>query len=350
MRQKPALSRSHTSITRRSFVAGSAAGAAGLALSGGGAGLFAAASRPSAKVVVAHDPKVIGADGTIEQPLLQDMLARAMVSFSGEKTAADAWRSYFKPDDIVGLKLNLNSARMLRGSNFLQHFTGLTSAIVSGLESAGVKRSNQVIWERSDEELKAAGYDVQKDEGSLRVMGNREGRRNAGSGIGFSRESFPVGSASSRVSRIVTEVCTAMINIPVLKDHRISGVTGALKNHYGTIHNPRDFHPNQACNPGIAEVNAIPVIRRQERLIIVDALMCVYDGGPRWQRNAMASPGTILVGTDPVAIDTIMLRMLDQERKKNGLESVAPRARFLRLSEELGLGVADPNRIEVVSV
>ncbi len=64
----------------------------------------------------------------------------------------------------------------------------------------------------------------------------------------------------------------------------------------------------------------------------------------------MSALGTILVGTDPVAVDAVMLQMLDDERKAHDLPSVAPRARFLNLSEELGLGIADPDRIEVLSI
>ena len=77
-------------------------------------------------------------------------------------------------------------------------------------------------------------------------------------GIGYD-ESFAIDVGKSRqvyLSSILTKMCTYLINVPVLKDHSIAGVTLSMKNHYGTIDNPGSLHgPTYSCNPYIPALN-----------------------------------------------------------------------------------------------
>ena len=139
-----------------------------------------------------------------------------------------------------------------------------------------------------------------------------------------------------------------MVNIPVLKDHGLAGITGSLKNHYGSIDNPREFHDNGCTGPGAPEINAIPVIRKKERLIVCDALLGVYNGGPRWRRAYVWPYGGVIVGTDPVAVDSVLLGILDEKRGSEEMERLGHRVRHVRVAEKLGLGTADPDNIQLV--
>ena len=65
------------------------------------------------------------------------------------------------------------------------------------------------------------------------------------------------GSAGSLLSNTLAHTCDAVINLPVLKDHGIVGVTLALKNLFGAIHNPNKYHTN-AGDPYVADVNMFP--------------------------------------------------------------------------------------------
>jgi uncharacterized protein (DUF362 family) len=56
---------------------------------------------------------------------------------------------------------------------------------------------------------------------------------------------------TSHLSKILTRMCTYLVNVPVLKDHGKVGITLSLKNHYGTIDNPMDCHPNHYSGKGI---------------------------------------------------------------------------------------------------
>jgi uncharacterized protein (DUF362 family) len=277
------------------------------------------------------------------------MLDKAMTRLTGKNTLSDAWKEFFVPEDVVGLKVNGNSLSALRNTDYIDHYPALTSAITDGLESIGIRSGNIVIYERSEEELAYARLTPQKETDAVRVLGTRAARRSSG-GIGYSKQSWPVGEDASHVTRIVTDICTALINIPVLKDHRLSGITGCMKNHYGSIDNPRTFHGNSCTGPGIAEVNAIPVIREKQRLIIANALFCVYDGGPRWSPNRFWPHGRILVGTDPVAMDTVLLHILDTKRQSEGLSPVASRSLHLAEAEKLGLGVSAMERIDLIDL
>ncbi len=344
------------SISRRTFIRRSATGALGLAFADGLLTEAASLARPegtpvgaSSRVVLVRDSRVIDGSGRVHQPLLQEMLDRALTTLTRKTTIGDAWAEFVKPGEVVGLKLNANSVPQLRGSELTTHFPALTSAVLSGFEKAGIAEKNVILWDRSDEEVASTGLSLQKDPGALRVLGTRASRRGAG-GPGFSNESFSVGSQSSRVSRIVSEMCSALINVPVLKDHGVTGITGAMKNHYGSIDNPRRYHGNSGTSPGVAEINAIPVIREKERLVLFDALLGVYSGGPRWQRQYVWPYGGILVGTDPVATDAVALLILDEQRRAEGLESLRPRAAFLDAAEALGLGTSDRDQIDLVEV
>jgi uncharacterized protein (DUF362 family) len=344
-----------SSISRRTFMRRSAVGAVGLALADGILTESALLGQPipiraiaTSKVVLIRDSRVIDSSGKVQQPLLQEMLDRALTTFTGESTIGDAWREFVKPEEVIGLKLNANSVPQLRGSELTAHFPALASAVLSGFGSAGIAEENVILWDRNDEEVASMGFTIQKDAGALRALGTQEGRR--GGGPGFSSESFPVGNRSSKVSRIASEMCSALINMPVLKTHSTTGVTGALKNHYGSIDNPSQYHRNSGTNPGVAEVAAIPAIRDKERLILCDGLLGVYNGGPQWQRQFIWPYGGILVGTDPVAMDAIALKILDEKRQAEGMSSLARQAPSLDAAEALGLGTRNLDQIELQEI
>jgi len=80
--------------------------------------------------------------------------------------------------------------------------------------------------------------------------------------------------------------CNALISVPVLKSHMLSGISFALKNHYGTCSNPGSLH--RWIGPSMAKLNALGPIVDRTRLIIGDALAaCLQYGGswPFWKAD-----------------------------------------------------------------
>ena len=78
--------------------------------------------------------------------------------------------------------------------------------------------------------------------------------------------------------------------------------------------------------------------------------MGLWDGGPRWNHAALWMEGSLILGEDPVAVDTVMLQIIDQKRVEAGLQPVAPMAKHLELSEEIGLGHHQAENIEIVKL
>jgi uncharacterized protein (DUF362 family) len=339
-------------VSRRDFLKRTSIGAITLAMAGDLSSNvpspFQTASGSKSKVVLVHHSKVIDETGLIQQPLVQKMIDKAVIAFSGENTLADAWSKYFTADDIVGLKVNSLGVMDLRGKDFLQHYPAVTNAIASGLKKAGVKEENLIVWDRSEEELSQAGFTINHESTAMRIIGTKKNRH--GPEGQFNPKSYSVGKSSSRVSSILADICTSMINIPIPKTHSTSAFTCSLKNHYGSIDNPRDFHSNLCTNPGIPEVNTIPMIRDKQKLIVCDAMLMAIEGGPRWNRRFTKPYGGILVGTDPVAIDAIAAKILDELRAEEGMDPIASRARHIPLSAKLGLGTDKMDNIELVKL
>ena len=241
------------------------------------------------------------------------------------------------PKGVVGIKPNC----VARDQNSTP--VDLAEAVGNLLEKAGWKANEIIIWERTSRELRAAGYDL-----NASVIGRRCLGTDAHSG--YAGDFHSVGEVSSLVSSILTELVVSNVNLPLLKDHSLAGLSGGLKNMYGAIHNPNKYHANN-CDPFVAQVNALPPIKKTQRLTIMDAVRVQYDRGPGYSARHMANYGGLVISSDPVAADAVGLAILDRIRTDHGLPEVAASvrpARYLQSASELGLGVADLSQIEVV--
>ena len=183
----------------------------------------------------------------------------------------------------------------------------------------------------------------------------------------------------SNMMRLVTKRLTKIINIPNMKDHGATGVTGCLKNvAYGSFSNVARTHQRGMSHTYsvVGTLDTIEPLRSRTVLQIMDGLRGVWHGGPfaRTTRYVFY-PRQILFGTDPVAIDRLLLDIIDNKRKARGrdldLGSVAelaedgrragarrrsqrqhhhPRARARGVRGLLGLGVYDLAKIKVQDV
>jgi hypothetical protein len=104
-------------------------------------------------------------------------------------------------------------------------------------------------------------------------------------GSGYDSRIVFSGEIGSLFSRVVTRGCDALINVGILKDHNLSGVSVGLKNLYGLIHNPNKYH-DRACDPYVADVAAAEPVRDRLRLTICDAITAQCDGGPAFVPRA----------------------------------------------------------------
>jgi len=255
------------------------------------------------KVVVARDEALPPNDSARVLKLLD----RAVQSFYGHDSAAEAWKQIARPGETVGLKVNCLAGRGA-STRIL-----LVEAIVERLQQAGIRGSDIIVWDRLNSDLEIAGFPVGQRRDKVRFVGNDS--------AGFEDDLAIFGEAGSLLSRTLTRHCNAVINLPVLKDHGIVGVTMALKNLFGAIHNPNKYHINNG-NPYVADVYAIPEIRRKVRLTICDALVAQYEGGPSYMPQWSWPFNGLLVASDPVALDTIGWQIIEAKRKEKGLKSL----------------------------
>ncbi|MFC1889075.1 DUF362 domain-containing protein [Thermodesulfobacteriota bacterium] len=294
------------------------------------------------RVVLIKSDHALGPDGSVRPGVLRAMTAEGLRRLSGRDDARDAYAAYFRRDDHVGIKVNCLGGPRLRSHPELAH------VLAEGIISTGVPPGNVIIWDRQCRELERCGFALNYAKDGLRCFGTDA------KGVGYEDNLSVHGSVGSLLSRIITRETTATLNIPVLKDHSLCGVTAALKNMLGAVHNPNKFHKN-GCDPYIADVNMLPPIRRSSRLFVCDALQVQYNGGPGYKPGWLTTQGALLFAEDPVAIDTIGTRIIEDLRKTNGLptleaEERAPRYIETAADKDHGLGTNDPARIELVEV
>lgn len=89
------------------------------------------------------------------------------------------------------------------------------------------------------------------------------------------------------------------------------GITGAMKNHFGSLPSPRNLHEGMDDQSYIADICNTPSIRDKVRVSIADALFAYWHKNvwaPRpWKTFPQESPHSLILGTDPVALDSVML-------------------------------------------
>lgn len=294
------------------------------------------------RVVIARDGQCLRPKRSLDPPAVRRMLDAALVRLTGKADAKAAWGCLVAPKDRVAIKVNT-----------LGHPTHplVAAAVADGVRRSGVPAQNVLLWDRSTAELRAAGFEIVTDGERVRCFGT-DSVRAAGTRFGYEAEVATSGSIGSRFSTIVSRLATALISVPVLKDHSLSGLSGGMKNFFGAIHNPNKYH-DANCDPFVADVSAHPWIRRKLRLVVVDATYAQYHGGPAQRPDRLWPLGALIVGADPVAVDAVSLDLLDKQRVAKGLKTLAAEGRpasHIATAAKRGLGVAELNGIEIVEV
>jgi uncharacterized protein (DUF362 family) len=327
---------------RRDFLKQCFTGAALLRASGTMGLLAPAQQAASAKsrVVIARDDLLRGTGSTVDSRRMLGLLDRAMQTLCDRDHANEAWSKLVRPGDKVGLKVNALGGRGL--SSNLQ----LVEAICGRLQEAGIKASDIVVWDRDSDEMQRAGFRIAMGGNGVQCFGTDR--------VDYEPELVAHGSVGSRLSRILTQRSNVLINVPVLKDHDGAGVTIALKNMYGVIHNPNKYHPN-GCNPYIADLNMLPEIRTRMRLTICDATTAQYEGGPAYKPEYSWRHNALIVSQDPVALDYTGWQIIERKRAEKGLKTLEAEGRaphYIATAADAGhqLGTNDPDRITVAEV
>ena len=297
-----------------------------------------AAPSSKSKVVVVKDETVLSGN-RINQDVVQVMVDAAIKKLTGINNIGEAWKSLFpdiKQTSVISIKVNCIN-------RYLSSHPEVAYSIINGLtrmQLAGnsFPENNIIIWDRSNGELRNAGYSINTRASGVKCFGTNE------SGVGYSSDQFNVAGSNQRLSRILTDMCDYMINLSVLKNHGTAGVTLSMKNHYGSCDRPGSIHSGH-CDPYIPALNSLAPIRDKQVVNICDAIQGIISGGP--SGNPQVTLKSIIISEDPVAHDYIASQIL----KANGCNTLS-RATHLETAAAApyNLGTNEPNQIDLVEI
>lgn len=128
-----------------------------------------------------------------------------------------------------------------------------------------------------------------------------------------------------------------MVQLPTVKTHVFTTITGAMKNAFGGL-----LHRNRHWTHAVIHDTLVDLLVIQQE--IHPGLFAMMDGtfagdgpGPRamrWHKKDI-----LLASADQVAIDAVSAKL-------QGFDPM--RIRFIRRAHELGLGIGDPSQIEIL--
>jgi uncharacterized protein (DUF362 family) len=323
---------------------------------------------PAKVVQVSHPGCVIERKPQIEPA--RQMVKEGMLALTGAATINEAWRQFVKPGEKVGLKVNPVAGKELTTS------IEITRAVVDQLLAAGIPASDIVIWDRRLFELEEVGFNAESFPG-IKIAGteikdkdgsfvNKEGKLYSEEMIDknwyywadvegeYDAETLPYmvnGGKYSYFTKICTQDVDKIINIPILKNAGAS-VTLCMKNlAYGVVTNTGRLHKD-LWSETTAEVCAFPPVRDKVVLNIVDGMIGCYQGGPGANQQYITDFKVMLFGTDPVAVDRIGYDIIYKKRVAEQItKEESPRGRqFMNLAQNLGLGTAEIEKIELKQV
>ena len=363
-------------------------------LAGGGALLApmavgATAALPLSPVIWTENPQVVHRFA-IDPELVRDMVNRALLKLTSAPDTGTAWRRLgILPSDVVGIKMTTQAGPLLSTHR------AVVQAVCDGLHAAGLDDSHILLWDKQAETMRAAGYvprlgssfqvgitsvfpdtgydpnvtyknnDIGQliwgDFGFVRnsdsigaELGNQKPYRDSeGNGDANSAPDPVNGAQTSNLShyaRLVSEICTKIINIPALTDNREIGISGCLGSlALGSVDNNRRFTGEPSYgDPAIAEILSPAFFRRKVVVHILDALIPEYAGGPFSNPVCTQPIGAIYVSRDPVAIDWLVRPRLERWRVAAKIDPIGRTADHIEGAALANLGTDDPSRIQLI--
>jgi uncharacterized protein (DUF362 family) len=324
------------------------------------------APKPARSVVfVAHDSDAI-TDFHPDAKLVRSMVDRLVMAVTGETDLGKAWGSLVAPNDKVGIKISAAGGQL-----FTTH-REVVNAIVDGLVAAGHSRNSIIVWDRSLTRIKEAGYRPGQEGYQMRdiapktgydekamftapvlgqlVWGDFEYQKELGTIDPLSETQNT--SNVSHIAKILSQDVTKVINVPVMSSAEMTGIAGCLYNMtLPNIDNWRRFaQGNRFGAASIAEMYSHPLIGRKVVLNIVDGLVAQYAGGPESHPLYSERHATIYAGKDPVALDSVVLRKLEEWRAHGSLPKIGDMAGYVKAAAFGGLGNEAPEKIDIRNV
>lgn len=282
-------------LTRRDFIKDTTYGALGITFGLGAGTLLAgqkpfAAENPLSRVVLVRNENAVNTDGTINSETVKQMIDKGMQTLAGESDILKAWQKYINPDARVGVKYTRCS------------------------------------WMR-----------IPTEQETVDAIINR-----------LTEMEIPADKIHSGDYGLPVASCDVLINVPSVKVHTLTGIAASIKNYINFTDKPSAYHHEGSVRLG--EAWMLPDVKGKTRLIIVDMLKPYFGPGPQINPLHRWNYSGIMIGTDPVAIDTICTKICQEKRNlfKGEEWLIAPPPESLSAADKkYNLGTSDPFKINL---
>ena len=240
-------------ITRRDFMRGTIGATIGASIFGLKWPMGEAKAARSSLVTVVRDKNAMDASKNVDTGILEKMLEQTLIKITGQNNTKEAWLSLVKPDDMIGLvpTEHLNPTH-----------DEIVGAVKSSLVDAGIPRDRIILAQ-----------------GGPRIP----------------------------------KKCTALIALPALKAHWLTGIGTVMKIYILYSGSPSSYHKSNSSKLG--EIWNLPFVKGKTKLVLVDSLYPLCDKGPQPDPRYQWAYNGLIAGTDPVAVETVALKIITEKRK-----------------------------------
>ena len=277
-------------LSRRDFLKGTTVAVVGASL-----GFSQETPASKSRVVLIRHRDVLDENSTINAGILQGMLDEAVMKLLDQNDPVRAFRKLVKPEETVGIKTNVWS--------FLPTPPELEAAIKRRITDAGVPPER----------------------------------------IGLDDHTVRTNPLFVRA--------TSLINVRPIRTHYLAGMSGCIKNYIMFAESQPAYHPDSCADLG--SLFKLPQVKGKTRLNILSVLTPQFHGrGPHnFNRRYVWNYKGLIVGQDPVAVDSVGLRLIMAKRREvlGKAQEVPPVPKHIQLADTRhGIGTSDPARIELV--
>jgi hypothetical protein len=131
---------------------------------------------PGRVIAVNSARSVDTATGKADDAVVREMMARGMRALTGAATTADAWRRFFEPSDVVGIKVNCG------GYPHCISAYEIVGEVVRQLTGVGVPVTQIYVYERFQNQMDECNYAAHLPKGVQFVAAERANRNVDNSG------------------------------------------------------------------------------------------------------------------------------------------------------------------------
>ncbi len=240
-------------LTRRDFIRGTIGVTLGVSILGFKWPKAEAEAAGSSLVTIVRDQNAMDSSKNVDSTILKKMLEQTLIKVTGQKNSKDAWLSLVKPNDVIGLVST-------------DHLNPTHDEVVDVVKSSLVD-----------------------------------------AGIPNDRIRLAQGGPSN------PKKCDALIALPALKAHWLTGIGTVLKLYILYSGSPSSYHKGNSSKLG--EIWNFPFVKGKTKLVLVDSLYPLCDKGPQPDPRYQWAYKGLIAGTDPVAIETVCLKIITEKRK-----------------------------------